>query len=488
MSERSVSPWRIRSARPGSKSGRSKSPGPRRGTPFWSRSRWSIHLGNGSPLSGPVKRRSEADLKTAWAAEDAALTAGDFGYSRYGGYGNTQAKATGFFRVEQIDGKWWFVDPDGHLFLSVGSDVIRPEAATRTAGRESLFEKLPPNSGPLEETSGDDPGASFLTWNLIRRFGNQWKPAWVDFTIRRMDDWGLNTIANWSDEALWSAGRKAYVVPLAVWGSEDSYLGLPDVYSEEFARGAGEAARRQCEPRKDDPWLIGYFLANEPPFPQKELQTVDLILDGPDRATKQALQKWLAEEDTEERRKEFIADAFDRYIQVTSQAVKRYDPNHLNLGMRSGGRPTDAEVKAARAFDVYSVNIYNYEVSPERVADISTLTGKPVIIGEFHFGTPGRGLSASLVQVKDYHERGVAYRYYVEQAFAQPELIGTHWFQWADEPTTGRFDGESYNIGLIDVTDRPYEQLTGALKESHRRLYDVHSGTQEPFATSAAKN
>ena len=43
--------------------------------------------------------------------------------------------------------------------------------------------------------------------------------------------------------------------------------------------------------------------------------------------------------------------------------MRRHDPNHLNLGMRSGGRPTPAEVAAARAFDVYSVNVYDYEVS-----------------------------------------------------------------------------------------------------------------------------
>jgi len=166
--------------------------------------------------------------------------------------------------------------------------------------------------------------------------------------------------------------------------------------------------------------------------------------------------------------------------------VKKYDPNHLNLGMRSGGRPTEAEIAASRAFDVYSVNIYDYQVAADRVSRIATLTGKPVIIGEFHFGTPARGLAASLVQVRDQHERGVAYRYYVEQAFAMPELIGTHWFQWADQPCTGRFDGENYNIGIVDVTDRPYIELVNALKETHKRAHQVHAGKVKPFATKAA--
>jgi hypothetical protein len=156
--------------------------------------------------------------------------------------------------------------------------------------------------------------------------------------------------------------------------------------------------------------------------------------------------------------------------------------------MRSGGSPTDAEIQAARAFDVYSVNIYRPQIPVDRVRRISELTGKPVLIGEFHFGTPARGLAASLVQVRDHKERGVAYRYYVEQAFAMPELIGTHWFQWMDQMSTGRFDGENYNLGLVDVTDRPYPAMVEALKKTHSRLYQVHSGELEPFDRKAATN
>jgi hypothetical protein len=108
------------------------------------------------------------------------------------------------------------------------------------------------------------------------------------------------------------------------------------------------------------------------------------------------------------------------------------------------------------------------------------------MIGEFHVGAPGRGLAASLVQVRDAAERGKGYRFYVEQAFSIPELIGTHWFQWADQPCTGRFDGENYNIGLIDVTDRPYPDMVKAMQETHQRLYRVHLGEEAPFSEQAA--
>jgi hypothetical protein len=429
----------------------------------------------------PGKATSLDELRTAWSTERENLgrTAPAFGYCKYGGYAGTQAKATGFFRVEQLEGRWWFVDPDGHLFLSVGSDVMRPEMVTPAADRQSLFRQLPPASLSVPGR-GSDTGASFLTWNLVRRFGENWRPAWVDFSLRRMDAWGLNTVANWSAPDLWDAGRKPYAVPLPRWETKVNYLGLPDVYSHEFAENAEALAKKQCEPRRNDPMLLGYFLANEPPFPQKEQQTAEMILSGPETATRQALQQWLAEGDTPQRRKQFIDDAFDRYIQMTSKAVKTYDPNHLNLGMRSGGNPTEAELRVSKAFDVYSVNIYSIQVGSNQMAKIGRLTGKPVLIGEFHFGVPGRGLAASLVQVKDQVERGVAYRYYVEQAFAMPTVIGTHWFQWADQPATGRSDGENYNIGLVDVTDQPYEELVNALKSTHSRLQKIHAGELAP--------
>ena len=445
-------------------------------------------LGQSVHDSWPGKARSLEDLQRAWKDEERELAPGDFGLCRYGGFASTTAEATGFFRVERKDGRFWFVDPDGHRFLSMGVDVMRPEMVTPAAGREAFFRARPPESVlPARERDGER-GFSFLSWNLLRRFGGDWTSGWIDLTLRRMDAWGLNTVANWSDEKLWEAKRKPYVIPLASWLTEVSYLGLPDVFSDAFAKEVDERARRQCAPRRDDPWLLGYFLANEPPFPQKELQTVELILAGPQTATRAALEKWLAASDSEARRKQFVADAFGRYVEVTSAALRRHDANHLNLGMRSGGRPTAAEIEAARHFDVYSVNIYDYEVKAERVRQIAELTGKPVLIGEFHFGAPGRGLSASLVQVRDQAERGRAYRYYVENAFAMPELVGTHYFQWADQPSTGRFDGENYNIGLVDVTDRPYPDLVGALKETHRRVRGLHSGELQATGDRPAVN
>jgi hypothetical protein len=135
----------------------------------------------------------------------------------------------------------------------------------------------------------------------------------------------------------------------------------------------------------------------------------------------------------------------------------------------------------SKSFDVYSMNSYRYSLDREVIEQIYQVTELPIIIGEFHFGVPENGLAAGLVQVSSQKERGVAYRYYVEQAAALPALIGTSWFQWVDQSVTGRMDGENYNIGLVDVTDRPYPEMVAALKATHKRLYAVHSGAEPPF-------
>jgi hypothetical protein len=57
-----------------------------------------------------------------------------------------------------------------------------------------------------------------------------------------------------------------------------------------------------------------------------------------------------------------------------------------------------------------------------------------------------------------------------------------------DEPATGRGDGENYNIGLVDVTDRVYADFLEGVKATHLALRAVHSGAQKPVTRRAAAN
>jgi hypothetical protein len=108
-----------------------------------------------------------------------------------------------------------------------------------------------------------------------------------------------------------------------------------------------------------------------------------------------------------------------------------------------------------------------------------------MLIGEFHFGAAERGYAPSLVMVKDQTERGAAYQYYVERTAALPAMLGAHYFQMVDQPVTGRFDGENYNLGLLTQLDLPYPELVSHAKATHRRMYQVHAGALAPTGRMA---
>ena len=386
-------------------------------------------FGQWAATDWPRKIKSQAQLDAELADEAKHFgTLADFGLAQYGGYKETQAKATGFFHVEQIDGKWWFIDPQGHYFLSTG----------------------------LNGTPGGAAPA----------------PGTANLTNQRLDSWGMTT---------GGAGRPNTVMLRWPQNRQTTFLGLPDVYAATFAQEIDDSARTQCGGRKDDPLVLGYFVGNEPPWGDRETEVVDMILAGPDTDTKTKLKEYLAQGDTPARRTAFVVGAFEKYLDLVCTAIKKYDPNHLNLGIRFGGSPADAVMRCGHVFDVCSINVYEYEPT-KQLQRAYRLTGRPILIGEFHIGVPENGLGAGLVQAKDQTERGIAYRYYMEQAESLDCCVGAHWFTWRDEPVLGRMDGENYNIGFVDVTNRAYPELVEAAKATNKRLLEVHSGKILPFA------
>jgi len=212
---------------------------------------------------------------------------------------------------------------------------------------------------------------------------------------------------------------------------------------------------------------------------------VDAILAGPDSPLKAAAKAFLKDGDSLERRKAFLYEAYQKFVEAATAAIRKHDPNHLNLGLRFGSAAPPEIVRLSKVFDVYSLNNYAYKVNQTEIDKVRTLIDRPILIGEFHFGTPGRGMTPGLKQTRSQEERGVAYRYYVENALADPSIVGAHWFEWIDEPSTGRFDGENYNIGLVDVTDRPYRELLDAAAATHKRLQGVHAGSTPPVTRQA---
>lgn len=446
------------------------------------------------PEHWPGKAHSDGELRALWERD--TLPPQDYPFCELGGDRSKTLKATGFFRTEQIDGRWYFVDPHGHPFFSTGMDLVgwrQGSFATRVTGREFLFEELPP-AGAAWLTPGKD--VSFHIANVMKRHGAEWQPVWERRIIERLKNWGFNTVANWSDREIAVAGGMPYVLPLSGWTTKRTFpfpWDFPDVFSKEFEQNVDEAARKQVAASRDDARVLGWFIGNEPHW-AREFGSLkpwaDMLLEDPEpSATKAELQRRVAADPTNAKRikDEWVYTCGRKYFETIVAALRKHDPNHLILGIRYAGTPDEQWIEMSKMFDVFSINIYSetYRPEPAAIDRYARISGKPVLIGEFTAAAPGRGLQGLFYwvhKVRDQAERGVAYRYYVEQAAAHPAIIGTHWFQLVDDLPTGRpSDEERLNYGFLNVLDLPYQELVDAARETHRRIYEVKSGKVSSF-------
>ena len=212
-------------------------------------------FGQWIPADWPGKAHSLDDLKAAWSDEEASLGKDPLpDRDEYGGFASTQAKATGFFRVEQIDGRWWFVDPKGHYFFSNGVNGIGIAMPTKVAGREGIFAAMPPKElfaliaqrAPTTRRSMEG-FASFYTWNLVRRYGtDNWQEKWATLTARRMADWGINTFYGPNPDLQAAEPRRAYVLTAPIgrparrcWGCR---MFMPTISSSAWTLPRGASA------------------------------------------------------------------------------------------------------------------------------------------------------------------------------------------------------------------------------------------------------
>ena len=68
----------------------------------------------------------------------------------------------------------------------------------------------------------------------------------------------------------------------------------------------------------------------------------------------------------------------------------------------------------------------------------------------------------------------------VNACLDHPRFVGAHWFQWLDQPLTGRSDGENYQIGFVTVTDTPYPELVEAARDVAGAMYRRRSASAIP--------
>jgi len=476
----------------------------------------------------PGKTHAATDLDDQLKEEAAALRGrpGPKNWDSYGGWKDgPQLEATGFFRAEKRDGKWWLVDPDGRLFWSHGVDCINAEGSTPLDERDAWFADLPTGDPGFKEffgrafaTHGHYKDRTVRTFNFIganlkRKYGPDWKKAAAEVAHKRLRSWCMNTVANWSDPAIGQMRKTPYTGTVGfrskpIQGSKGYWGQFKDPFEPEFTEKARAAMARHVGSSVGDPWCIGFFIDNEIAWGDDTSLAVAALQSPPDQAAKKALledlkarygeigklnEAWgtghaswdaLAQSTAAPDKKRAAADlgAFytrlaEQYFRVCRDAVKEVAPKQLYLGCRLAWTNDRAAAAAGKYCDVVSYNLYRRSVAEFRIPGG---VDKPVVIGEFHFGALDRGMfHTGLVPCTSQADRAAAYKAYVRGAMANPEIVGTHWFLYRDEPTTGRpLDEENYQIGLVDVCDTPYPETIAACREAGQDMYQFRSNAK----------
>ncbi len=471
------------------------------------------------------KMHSEEALKKAAKNELDYLnkSKGPENIGKYGGWtAGPKLKATGFFRTEKRDDKWWIIDPEGYLFWSAGLNCVSSNSIfTGITHREKYFRNLPPKDSISSSFYGKGTFAShgfykdkqsydtynFYQSNLYRKYGDDWLKTFQDMSHKRIKDWGMNTLGFVSDLGAIRQEKTPYVG--SIWikgtpkieGSEGFWGKFHDVFDPNFRVAVKNSVKLQKE-GANNPWCIGYFVDNELSWgllgslsegtlksPETQPAKIAFINDlkskysqieglngvwGTNHESWESLLISTKLPDPEKAKTDlvdFYKRIADTYFKIINEELKHVAPNQNYLGCRFAWANNDVVLTTASKYlDIMSFNKYEYSVE-----NFSLPKGvdKPIMIGEFHFGALDRGsFHVGIKKAADQTERGQHYQDYVHGALRNPNIVGAHWFQYIDEPNTGRFDGENYNVGFVDICDNPYEELIEKVKETTYNMYE----------------
>lgn len=393
----------------------------------------------------------------------------------------TRGSASTRFHLENDHGVDWLVGANGRRLFSFGVCCIDQGATPNTDDR-----KNPPYGAYRYYLSPDE---------------------WANDTLGRLANWGFNTVGAWSDNAHLLAPKRPDLLftPILHIGSS---AGAPwrDMWDPKVVETMDAVARDQIRAFQRDPRIVGYFSDNEMGWWNGAMW--DWAFKAGTASRRQVvnlLQKtyhgsWVAlNRDFDPEGAHSLAEltkqghlflrpggdgirtvhawmevVSDRYYSLCRQIIKRYDSGALYLGDRyiSNFYPEVAR-SAGRYCDVVSTNV-NADSDDGAFARfylpaLHAAARRPLMITEYYVAAKenrsGDGNNSSGFPVVA--TQAVRARVFTRETstFAQtPYVVGAHWFQYYDEPGKGRGDGENYDMGLVDVQNRPYDEVIEAAR------------------------
>ena len=366
-------------------------------------------------------------------------------FSDYGGWKARRVEATGFFRVEQIDGRWWVIDPEGYFYIHKAVNSVQ------------LFGDFSP----------DD------VYELLPTFG-------------------MNGTGNFSDEEVQDSTLRNET-PLAYCPrfsfvstynrSREDRLPIP-VFDDDFVTFCQERAVSEFSQFVNDPQVLGYFIDNELSWTFRGGLESHIDVNDPNDKNYQAAVSFLQsrgkdlDEFNDDDADDYAAIMVDRYLSVVCPAVRAVDPNHMILGPRfnkSWNRNQAFMEAVGRHLDIVGLNHYHrWGTRSNELENVARWTGRPVLISEFYamekipnFEETGAGW-----RVEDETSRALFYEHFLTTQLKEPYMVGFHWFNFQDDFADNDSTQTVARRGLIDIDGEVYEEVRASMKYMNDRIYD----------------
>ena len=433
-----------------------------------------------------VKRASKAPVSN-WTEEKTRILPYVLGFeadttiatyrSRTNKYGSRtdwpKMEATGRFRTEKIDGRWWIIDPEGYMHYERSVTSLRKGTNTETAWKntfhlESMWMRMTQHD--LANIGFHGTGAFCTdTYQHIQKHNSSSPDAPLTLTP------SFGFLSQFRS-------KYGYTDP---GGNSENRVGL--VFYPHWEEFCEAYIKEALAPYLNDPNVLGFFSDNEINFSSQNSMILQrfLAINNNESEAKIAAQEFMqskgATSVTEELNSEFAGIVAEKYYKGVKEAIDKIDPGMMYLGSRLHGTPKYLEgvvTAAGKYCDIISINYYS-RWSPELDTYVKywgEWADKPFLVTEFYTkGIEDSDLpnsSGAGFAVPTETDRAYAYQHFTLGLLEAKNCVGWHWFKYQDDAPEDN-NNQGCNKGIFDNDYKMYQKLARFMKAINLNVYEL---------------
>jgi hypothetical protein len=404
--------------------------------------------------------------------------------------------ASKYTRIEQHDGTWWLVSPEGRAFFSIGTVPMTLGASTPDFRQEREVLEGMRRLG-IDSVAG---GSSISRWSAFNdKLAAEGSSTLHQFrNVEMKVDGGYDTLV----DAAGNNPGQSQAQAAAAGGFNHAFA---DPFDPRWEADLRKQVRDIAGRIRGKAYYAGWFAANErthadihryvyspgcaAAFGKFLEEAYGGDIDRLAKAWGQSFTSFAAilekKPDPQVRYGAMYEDfrAFSREIirklnQTMIRVIREEDPGRLIISNRFMlGEQGDVldNLDLYRDYDIIAVNLYPLNLVAGLNADereiltaVHERTGKPIIIGEWSVPALDSGLYDNLQKldwsypqtVGTQGERAAQAAQILADYYNLPFVVGAHWFTWNDFDSSTR----QANRGLFKANGEPWPELQDALR------------------------